>query len=103
MKRWDILPRWVVDNLYDTIDFDYGIMYYMRAPSVTVLYAVTKDGISRYILTNEDAITDNERIVGVGSSTSRTGSTSGNGGVKAFATREGKEYCSHTQCQGESQ
>ena len=83
----------MVDDLYDTIDFDYGIMYYMRAPSVAVLYAVTKDGISRYILTNEDAITDNERVVGVGSSTSRTGSTSGNGGVKAFAwyKKEDKE------------
>lgn len=68
MKRWDILPRWVVDDLYDTIDFDYGIMYYMRAPSVAVLYAVTKDGISRYILTHEDAITDDKGIVGVGDS-----------------------------------
>ena len=91
------------DNLHNAIGLEDSIVHYLRVPSVTVLYAVTKDGISRYILTHEDTITDNERIVGVGSSTSRTGSTSGGGGVKAFATREGKEYCSHTQCQDESQ
>ena len=93
----------MLDDLRNAIGANDGVMDYLRAPSVTVLYAVTKDGISRYILTHEDTITDNERIVGVGSSTSRTGSTSGNGGVKAFAAREGKEYCNHTQCQGESQ
>ena len=91
------------DDLPNAIGANDGIMDYLRAPSVAVLYAVTKDGISRYILTHEDTITDNEGIVRVGSGTSRTGSTSGNGRVKAFATREGKEYCSHTQCQGESQ
>mgnify|MGYP003546029310 CR=1 FL=1 len=93
----------MLDDLYDTIGFDYGIMDYLRAPSVAVLYTVTEDGISRYILTHEDTIMENNGVVGVGSRTSRTGSTSGNGGVKAFATREGKEYCSHTQCQDESQ
>ena len=41
------------------------------------------------------------------SSTSRTSSTSssgtiGYGGVKAFATREGKEYCSQAQYQDEN-
>ena len=93
----------MVDDLRNAVGADDSIVDYLRAPSVTVLYAVTKDGISRYILTHEDTITDNERIVGVGSRNSRTGSTSGDGRVKAFATREGKEYCSHTQCQDESQ
>ena len=97
VEWWYISLRWVFDDLRNAIGANDGIMDYLRAPSVTVLYAVTKDGISRYILTHEDTITDNERIVGVGSS------TSGDGGVKAFATREGKEYCSHTQCQDESQ
>ena len=68
MKRWDIFLRWVVDDLYDTIGFDYGIMYYMRAPSVAVLYTVTEDGIACHILTNEDAITDDKGIVRVGDS-----------------------------------
>ena len=68
MKRWDIFPRWVVDDLYDTIGFDYGIMDYLRAPSVAVLYTVTEDGIACYILAHEDTIMDNERIVGVGDS-----------------------------------
>ena len=91
------------DDLRNAIGANDGIMDYLRAPSVTVLYAVTKDGISRYILTHEDTITDNERIVGVGSRTSRTGSTSDDGGVKRFAARKGKEYYNHTQCQGGSQ
>lgn len=103
LVKWrDILLRGVLDDLRNAIGANDGIMDYLRAPSVTVLYAVTKDGISRYILAHEDTITDNERIVGVGSGTSRTGSTGGEGGVKAFATREGKEYCSHTQCQDDS-
>lgn len=42
-------------------------------------------------------------VVGADSGTSRTSSTSDDSGVKAFATREGKEYYSHTQCQDESQ
>ena len=37
------------------------------------------------------------------SSTSHTGSTSGDGGVKAFAARKGKDDYNHTQCQGGSQ
>ena len=36
------------------------------------------------------------------SSTSHTGSTSGDGRVKRFAARKGKEYYNHTQCQGGS-
>ena len=75
----------------------------MCAPSVTVLYAVTIYGITRHILTNEDAVVDNNGVVGMGSSTSYTGSTSDDGGVKAFAARKGKECYNHTQCQDESQ
>ena len=56
------------DDLRNAIGANDGIMDYLRTPSVTVLYAVTKDGISRYILTNEDAITENNGIVGVGDS-----------------------------------
>ena len=54
------------DDLRNAIGANDGIMDYLRAPSVTVLYAVTKDGIACHILTHEDTITDNERIVGVG-------------------------------------
>ena len=74
----------------------------MCAPSVTVLYAVTIYGITRHILTNEDAVVDNNGVVGMGSSTNHTGSTSGDGGVKRFAARKGKECYNHTQCQDES-
>ena len=75
----------------------------MRAPSVTVLYAVTIYGITRHILTHEDAVVDDNGVVGVGSGTSHTGSTSDDGGVKAFAARKGKDDYNHTQCQDESQ
>ena len=75
----------------------------MCAPSVAVLYAITIYGITRHILTNEDAVVDDNGIVGMGSSTSHTGSTSGDGGVKRFAARKGKDDYNHTQCQGESQ
>lgn len=50
-----------------------------------------------------NGVAKNEGVMGVGSSTSRTSSTSNDSGIKASATREGKEYCSHTQCQDESQ
>ena len=66
VEWWYIALRRVLDDLRNAIGANDGIMDYLRAPSVTVLYAVTKDGISRYILTHEDTITDNERIVGVG-------------------------------------
>ena len=75
----------------------------MCAPSVAVPYAVTIYGITRHILTNEDAVVNNNGVVGMGSSTSHTGSTSDDGGVKAFAARKGKECYNHTQCQDESQ
>ena len=74
----------------------------MCTPSVMVLYAVTIYGITRHKLTHEDAVVDDNGVVSVDSSTSHTGSTSGNGGVKAFAARKGKECYNHTQCQDES-
>mgnify|MGYP003303444225 CR=1 FL=1 len=46
VEWWDIFPRRMVDDLHNTIGFDYGIMYYMRSPSVAILYAVTEDGIT---------------------------------------------------------
>lgn len=62
VKRRDISLWWVFYNLHDTVGFDYGIMYYMRAPSVAVLYTVTEDGIACHILAHEDTIMDNERV-----------------------------------------
>ena len=91
------------DNLNNTIGFEDSIMHYLRVPSVAVLYAVTVYSISRHILPHKDTITNNNGVVGVGNDISRTDSTSGNVRIKASATREGKEYCSQTQYQGESQ
>ena len=68
VKWWGISLRWVVDDLRNAIGANDGIMDYLRAPSVTVLYAVTKDGIACYILTHEDTIMDKERVVRVGDS-----------------------------------
>ena len=52
------------------------------------------------------ASVDSSAIYSSTSSTSRTSSTSsgtsGYGGIKAFATREGKEYCSQAPCQDEN-
>ena len=42
-------------------------------------------------------------VVGVGSSTGRTSSTSHYSGIKAFATREDKDGHSHTEYQENSQ
>ena len=50
-----------------------------------------------------NGVAKNKGVMGVGSGTSHTSSTSSGGGIKAFATREGKECHSHNQCQGESQ
>ena len=44
-------------------------------------------------------VAKNEGVVGVGSSTSRTSSTSHYSGIKAFATREDKDGYNHTKCQ----
>ena len=50
-----------------------------------------------------NGVAKNEGVMGVDSGASRTSSTSNDSGIKAFATREGKECHSHNQCQGESQ
>ena len=50
-----------------------------------------------------NGVAKNEGVVGVGSSTSRTSSTSNYSGIKAFATREGKDGHSHTEYQENSQ
>ena len=91
------------DNLHNAIGLEDSIVHYLRVPSVTVLYAVTIYSISRHILPHKDTITEEYRIAGMDSCTSHTSSTSNGGRAKAFATREGKEYYTHTQCQDESQ
>ena len=68
VKWWDIYLWRMLDDLRNAIGANDGIMYYMRAPSVAVLYTVTKDGIACHILTHEDTIMDKERVVGVGDS-----------------------------------
>ena len=68
VEWWDI-PLWrMFDDLRNAIGANDGIMYYMRAPSVAVLYSVTEDGITCYILAHEDTIMDKERVMGVGDS-----------------------------------
>ena len=66
VEWWYIALRGVFDDLRNAIGANDGIMDYLRAPSVTVLYTVTEDGIACHILAHEDTIMDNERIVGVG-------------------------------------
>ena len=78
-------------------------MDYMRSPSVAILYTVTEDGIARHMLSQKYTISDNDSVCGMDRSASHAGSTSDYSRAMAFAAREGKEYCSHTQCQGESQ
>lgn len=92
----------MLDDLHNAVGTDYRVMHYLRAPAVAVLNAVAIYSVTRHILTHENTIMDDERVVGVDSRSSRTGSGSRNSRVKASATRKGKEYYSHTQCQGES-
>lgn len=65
VEWWDIFLRRMVNNLYNAIRMNNGIMDDMRAPSVTPLYTVTKDGITCHILAHEDTIMNNERVHGV--------------------------------------
>jgi hypothetical protein len=46
------------DDLHNAISPQNGIMHYLRAPAVTVFYAVTKDGVALDKLSNIDAIAD---------------------------------------------
>ena len=75
------------DDLHDTIGANDGVMDYLRAPSVTVLNAVTEDGVAFLQYTHEYTIMDDERIVGMDSGMIRTDSTISNSGVNTSATR----------------
>lgn len=65
VKWWDIFPRRMFDDLHNTIGTEDGVMDDMCTPSVAVLYAVTIYGITRHILTNEDAVVDDNGVHGV--------------------------------------
>jgi hypothetical protein len=103
VKRRDVSLWWGFYNLHDTIGMDDGVMNELRSPSVAELNARKINSVALLYLTNEDAITNYNGVMGVDSGASRTSSTSSGGGLKAFATREGKECHSHNQYQGESQ
>ena len=77
-------------------------MHYLRVPSVTVFCAREIYRIAALPFADEDTIAEENGIVGMDSCTSHTSSTSNGGRAKAFATREGKEYCSQAQCQDEN-
>ncbi len=102
MKARDIAFWGVLDDLHDAIGLHHGVVHQVCAPSVAVCYAVTKDRIAFDELSNINAIAQEYRIAGMDSCTSHTSSTSNGGRAKAFATREGKEYCSQAQCQDEN-
>jgi hypothetical protein len=87
----------VLNDLRDTIGMDDGIVDYSLTPSVAVGYAVTEDnaftedGVCTLPYTLENTIAGVYAIVcmyavaGVDRSTSRTGSVSSDGRVKASA------------------
>ena len=89
-------------DLDNTIGFENSIMHYLRAPAVTEFHPREIHSIAALPFADEDTIAEEYRIAGMDSCTSHTSSTSNGGRAKAFATREGKEYYTHTQCQGES-
>ena len=103
VERWYIFFWWMFDNFLYYLRIANGIMHNASAPSVAVLYTVTKDGIAFYKLPNIDAIVQQESIVGM---------EDGRGGgiavlsveyrVKTFAAHEGKGYYNRTQYQDES-
>ena len=68
VKWWDISLWRMLDDLRNAIGANDGIVDDLRAPSVAVLYTVTKDGITCHILAHEDTIMDKERVMGVGDS-----------------------------------
>ena len=77
-------------------------MHYLRAPSVAVFRAREIHSIAALPFADEDTIAEENGIVGMDSCTSHTSSTSNGGRAKAFATREGREYCSQAQYQDEN-
>jgi hypothetical protein len=50
------------DDLLHYLRIMDGIAHNLRAPSVAVFYAVTKDGVALDKLSNIDAITENDRV-----------------------------------------
>ena len=50
------------DDLHNAISSQNGIMYNLRAPSVAVFYAVTKDSVALDKLSNIDTIAENDRV-----------------------------------------
>jgi hypothetical protein len=46
------------DDLHNAIGLENSIMHYLRAPSVAVFYAVTKDGVALDKLSNINTIAD---------------------------------------------
>ncbi len=51
-----IFLGWVLYDSYNTICLDYSIMYYLRAPSVAILGAVTEDCIAFLPFAHKHAI-----------------------------------------------
>ena len=102
-------------DLNNAIGVDNGIVDYSLAPSIAVGYAVAIDnaltiyGVRPLPFTLENTIVRVNAIArneGIGRLTEVAVRAKQQGvrccRVKASATREGKEYCSHTQCQDES-
>ena len=80
----------------------HGIAFHACTPSISPFHPREIHRISSLPLADEDTIAEEYRIAGMDSCTSHTSSTSNGGRAKAFATREGKEYCSQAQCQDEN-
>jgi hypothetical protein len=62
VERRDIALWGMFDDLNNAIGFENSIMHYLRAPSVAVFYAVTKDGVALDKLSNIDTIAENDRV-----------------------------------------
>ena len=102
MKARDIALWGVLDDLHDAIGLHHGVVHQVRTPSVTVFRARQIYRIAALPFADEDTIAEEYRIAGMDSCTGHTSSTSNGGRAKAFATREGKEYCSQAQYQDEN-
>ena len=92
MKLGDIALGWVLDDFLYHLRILDSVVDYLRAPAVTVLYACEIKSVTFQHLTDIDAIVQHKGVVGVGSSTSRTSSTSHYSGLKAFATHAHKAH-----------
>ena len=65
VERWDIFPRRMVNNLYNAIRMNNGIMDDTRTPSVTPFYAREINSVAFLHLTNKYAITNKHGVHGV--------------------------------------